>query len=223
MSSAKLTTIGVYNYLKELNDDLFIQLSIPSELDKETLIDNILLRGGEFEVLYSDPYFMQSAIGAWSDKWSRTMNKWVEALNIEYNPLENYDRMEDWTDHNTGTVTDTGTVKDTGTVGTETHTETDTTTDNKVSAFNSDTMRDNDSSAGSADSDSTGTTTNDLTKTNNLTRTDNLTMTRTGRAHGNIGVTTSQQMLQSELDIVAWNIYEHITDLFLQEFVIPVY
>jgi len=48
-------------------------------------------------------------------------------------------------------------------------------------------------------------------------------MTRTGRAHGNIGVTTSQQMLQSELDIVAWNIYEHITDLFLQEFVIPVY
>ena len=46
---------------------------------------------------------------------------------------------------------------------------------------------------------------------------------RDGRIHGNIGVTTSQQMLQAELDIAQWNLYEHITDLFLSEFVIPIY
>ena len=44
-----------------------------------------------------------------------------------------------------------------------------------------------------------------------------------GRIHGNIGVTTSQQMLQQELDLGYWNIYDKITQLFLQEFVIPVY
>ena len=41
--------------------------------------------------------------------------------------------------------------------------------------------------------------------------------------YGNIGVTTSQQMLQAELDVRAWNIYEHITDLFIKDFLIPVY
>ena len=40
---------------------------------------------------------------------------------------------------------------------------------------------------------------------------------------GNIGVTTSQQMLQSELDIARWNLYEHIADLFCSEFCIMVY
>ena len=44
-----------------------------------------------------------------------------------------------------------------------------------------------------------------------------------GRMFGNIGVTTSQQMLQSELDIARWNMYEHIADLFASEFCIMVY
>ena len=43
------------------------------------------------------------------------------------------------------------------------------------------------------------------------------------RRSGNIGVTTSQQMLQSEFDIARWNMYEHIADLFCQEFCIMVY
>ena len=44
-----------------------------------------------------------------------------------------------------------------------------------------------------------------------------------GRMYGNIGVITSQQMLQSELDIARWNMYEHIADLFCSEFCIMVY
>ena len=44
-----------------------------------------------------------------------------------------------------------------------------------------------------------------------------------GRTHGNIGVTTSQQMLEAELKISKWNIYEEITNLFLNEFVIYTY
>ena len=44
-----------------------------------------------------------------------------------------------------------------------------------------------------------------------------------GRIHGNIGVTTSQQMLEAELNLGYWNVYTKITELFLQEFTIPVY
>ena len=47
--------------------------------------------------------------------------------------------------------------------------------------------------------------------------------TRNGHTYGNIGVTTSQQMLEAEYKIAAWNIYEHIKDLFMQEFCIMIY
>ena len=40
---------------------------------------------------------------------------------------------------------------------------------------------------------------------------------------GNIGVTTSQQMLSSELELGYWNIYNKITDLFIREFLLLVY
>ena len=41
--------------------------------------------------------------------------------------------------------------------------------------------------------------------------------------HGNIGVTTTQQMLESELSLAEWNVYEHITDLFIEEFCVAIY
>ena len=279
MSSAKITTVGFYQYMNAYNNDLFGLLNLPPGIDKDTLINNILLRGGEFEVVYSNPDFYKSAIGLWSNKHYRTFEKWINALNIDYNPLENYDRMEEWTDSgsrtNTGTVSDSGTRTNTGTVSdtgsiTNTGTQSTNTTgkDNftgsgnstntdEISAYNSASFQnDKKNTTNSSNSSETNTTTNstrtdnltesnsntrtdNLTESNSNTRTDNLTESnsntrtdnlsektssnRIGRAHGNIGVTTSQQMLQSELDIAKWNIYEQITDLFLSEFCIMVY
>ena len=44
-----------------------------------------------------------------------------------------------------------------------------------------------------------------------------------GRTHGNIGVTTSQQMLTQEWEVAKLNVYEEAADLFLNEFTIYVY
>ena len=46
---------------------------------------------------------------------------------------------------------------------------------------------------------------------------------RTGRAYGNIGVTTSQQMLEAELNLQEWNLYQHMIDLFKTELLMPIY
>lgn len=46
---------------------------------------------------------------------------------------------------------------------------------------------------------------------------------RSGRAYGNIGVTTSQQMVQASLDLYEWNLYQHMVDLFKTELLIPIY
>ena len=121
MSSAKLTLIGCNAFFKNIGDDLFKGLTLPEGLAKNTLTDNILLQGGEFEVLYSDPWALQNYISIWADREQATFKRWVDALAIEYAPLENYDRHEDWTDtlDSDGTNNTTGT-NDTSTNGTVT-------------------------------------------------------------------------------------------------------
>ena len=239
MSSSKLTMIGLYEY----DPTIFDNLSLPEGLDKDTLVDNILLRSGEFEVIYPDADFMKFSIGAWSRKWSATITRWVTALSLEYNPLENYDRYEHWTDERDisgseggsssgstgGTTGSTTTNKvsayDAGNALT-THDQTETngsdstsnSGDNKVSAYDAGdalTTHDQSESHGSDSTSNSGEYSSEHSSDDDLEH--------DGRIHGNIGVTTSQQMLLSELDLGYWNIYEKITDLFLTEFVIPIY
>ena len=232
MSTMKVTLIGLQHYLHNLDDDLFKNLTLPEGINKDTLTDNILLRGADFEVLYSDPYFVQDAIGLWSRKWQRTFEKWVEALSLEYNPLENYDRKEDWSDTlNKGVKTNAR--RDSG--NTRTFDNTDTTTpgttiteETKVSAFDSSTYQPSQqvTTTPSGNGDvlaHAGTVKDEYGEGSSGSETENSKTVRDGRIHGNIGVTTSQQMLQAELEISEWNLYEHITDIFLSEFVIPIY
>lgn len=194
-----MTMIG----LCEWRPDLFDLLTLPAGVDKDVLIDNILLKSSDFEVIYSDADLVYKAIGSWSLKWEKTFERWKTALDLEYDPISNYDRHEEWTDDNSGESTVTGTTTDQSSAG----------VDNKVSAYNSSTMQPDTSSQSSGSGSST---------LDNKNTSKNLNK-RTGRAWGNIGVTTSQQMLEAELKIAEWNLYEHITDVFIREFCIPVY
>ena len=211
MSSAKFTLIGAYQFFNNAGDDLFKHLNLPETLNKDTLTNNILLKGGEFEVQNADPFFIQGAIKIWSGVYSDTFKRWVDALSIEYNPLENYDRMEHWED--TTDQDGTGSSRSTGTLDSTNH----STTENTKSAFDSSSYQPYDKL------ETTETNDTDTSDTTNTSMTNDVESEHDGRVHGNIGVTTSQQMLNQELDIGYWNIYERITDLFLREFVIPVY
>ena len=219
MATAKITLIGMYKYGKDQNIDLFSGLTVPAGIDKTKLTNTILMNGAEFEVLYADLDYMQFLIGIWSDKWQHTMTRWAKALSIDYNPLENYDRIEDWLDSSirsekTGrsdsAMNWSAGYKDYGSsesVGTY--------------AFDSSTVSPKDESSSSGGGvDETG---NQTMSTGNSDTKNADNAIHTGRTHGNIGVTTSQQMLQSELDIARFNVYNEIADLFLQEFCIYTY
>lgn len=219
MSKAILTLIGLYEY----DNELFDNLELPSGIDKSILVNNILLEAGEFSVLYPNPEFMKSQIGYWSKKNYRTFEKWIDALSIEYDPLYNYDRTEEWTD--TGTSNDSGEAsgndnENSTVTGTS---ENDTNTLNKISAYDSSTLQNDTSSDVSFSGSDTSTGNTSRTNSNDYSNTNNYHSTHSARMYGNIGVTTSQQMLESELDIATWNLYQHITDLFLNEFCIMVY
>lgn len=216
---SSLSILGMARYLEAKNDNLFINMVLPEGMDRETLENNILVRTADFEVLYSDADFVKEYIGIWSKKWLRTFTKWYDALQITYNPLENYDRMEDWTDtsHNTSN----GTVNATAHTGGSSSGYTSGNTESLKSAFDSPTYQPYENNINNENVNTTSTAnTDNFTTSNNV---DDVNARRTGRTHGNIGVTTSQQMLQSELDIAEWNLVEKITDIFVQEFCIPVY
>ena len=73
MSRAKITLIGMYNYYQSMGGDLFERLSLPDGVDKETTVNVILMNGGEYETLWSDPQFIHDSIAFWSAKWNRTI------------------------------------------------------------------------------------------------------------------------------------------------------
>ena len=235
MSIAKITLIGFYNYLNAKNIDLFEFLSVPEGIDKDLLINTILERAGEFEVLYSDPVFLRNMVGVWSSKWQRTMERWIKALNIDYDPLENYDRKEDWED-NANKLSSSNSKQSEATSRNENAVAHDTSkstgsgdTENTRSAYNSIVYQPHDKAESSTIGSNTSssltsadgkTTTEGSAAANTL---DNTNAIHSGRVHGNIGVTTSQQMLEAELKISKWNIYEELANLFVSEFCLYVY
>lgn len=234
MSIAKLTLIGMNNYDSSLFDNLKFE-----NVDHETMVNIILLNCGEFEVLYPNIETLKNMFTLFSNKWSRTVSKWVSALNTEYKPLENYDRYENFG----GSETELENGNETHlTNGNETITNNGNTilsrsgtdnndAENKTSAFNAIDYQPNEKTItqinyGSSDKNDVNL---NQTRTPNLTeiRTPNIKRTRTpnleNHIHGNIGVTTSQQMLESELKLQYWNLYNKISNLFMKEFCIMIY
>ena len=192
MAQIKLTLNGLFQY----DNSLFDNLELPSELAKDTCIQVILEKCGEFPLLYPDFDYMKYAIGVFSKKWEWTLNKWAKAINIEYDPLYNFDRHEIYTN----------------TSKTKAESNTNATSLNEVSAFNDiDSATPNMKPTSKATSEAGGTNQGEGTNTHE------------GRLYGNIGVTTSQQMLQSELNLGYWNIYNEIANLFSTEYCIRIY
>lgn len=287
MSVAKITLFGMYKWMQDQGQDLFANLNVPAGMDADQLRDTILYNGAEFGMLYGDPVFVQGMIGIWSDKYHHTFERWINALKIEYNPLENYDRQETWSDagdrsrsgskNTSGSDTlsgiqDRNTSENTSRSDSQTETNSNTedvnngnssdvktsgikSTENTVSAYDSTSYQpDNKSDEGSitnTKTDGSGNTTTvgvgnsisnssgsegkagtDSTVTSNThvtnqagseDETEQHSALHTGRAHGNIGVTTSQQMLLQEWEVARLNIYEEAANLFLMEFCIYVY
>ena len=205
---ALLTVMGLYNY----DPTIFDSMVLPVGMDKPKLINQIILETAELEVIYPAPGFFKTAVGLWSATRNLSWDRIYKASLLEYNPIENYDRQE--TETITGTQAHSG--KDTTTnTGTSSGSGSDT---NKIAGFDSITLVDHDSSTTTASSTASGTT--ELTHGEQIAD----SHTKTSRIRGNIGVTTSQQMLEQEIAVTdKLNIYDVITNDFKNRFCILVY
>lgn len=188
---AHLSLTAIEHYLNQSGGSLFNGIPLPPTINKSTLVNTILERAIDFETIYPDADYLKFSIPLFFKRHLQTFTKWSEVLNAEYNPLENYDRHEQF--ENSGNVTGAS-----DTTGTNT---------GKVTAYDSETLKTNDEQTSTDHSDTEGHTSG----------------RGTSYIHGNIGVTTSQQMLQAELDVRRFNIYEQIADLFVEHFCLLVY
>ena len=118
-------------------------------------------------------------------KYALKWNKLFDAINTDYAPLDNYNMEQTETPDITKTKTVDSNVSTT---------TTDDITDNDVYGFNSST------GVPSGKSTRNGTVTVSGSSDDNI-ETETESGTRGLTRHGNIGVTTSQQMLQSEIDL----------------------
>lgn len=90
---ATMSILGLYNYAPDVFDDM----QLPDQLDKNILISNIVMNFAELEVLYPDPKFMKTAIGQWSASRLESWVKMQTVLYAEYDPFINIKRDEERT------------------------------------------------------------------------------------------------------------------------------
>ena len=246
-----LSVLGLYEYDSSLFDDM----SVPTGMDKSTLVNNILMECAELEVFLPNPAIMKSAIKFWSAASLQVWTKLYQSTQFVYNPIWNKDgtitETHDFTNTkdvtqttnmtNSRDVTRTDNLKQ-STDMTDTHNlslqrDYDDTYDK--SAYNATTYQHVDKHVINDDTSDTGTLRTAGTIDNTGTvrdagtvsdsgtvrdaGTDRNAGTMTRTEQGNIGITTTQQMIKEEREIDQFNIYDYIVRSFKERFCILVY
>lgn len=189
-------TSTIYSYHVFLTGGLFENCSFPDGVDKEIVINTILINCGEFEPLFKDADFMKMAVYTWCTKWYHTFERWQLTLTEEYNPIHNYDRYEDINEKHDNTSSLNSTNHDTIT--------------NTRSAYNSNGYEPLNKSVNDGNDNSNGK--------------DNGTFERNAHLYGNIGVTESTAMARNEIEFRGeYNIYDLISDCFATELCVLIY
>ena len=205
--AASLTILGLY----EWNENIFENLVLPEGLDSSLVIPEIVTQCSDFCLIYPDYDFMKMLIGVWSRKEVRIWEDLLRSETFEYNPIENYDRYEEIERTVEGESTSSAESSRTSS-GTASNTTTGAQTSYNELTFadtgrtiNTGTTSGSDSGEDSAESSSNGT--------------ENVS----AHMHGNIGVTTAQQMIQGFREVSDFCTIDFIVQSFKDRFCIQVY
>lgn len=224
---ATMTVLGLYQY----DNTLFDELILPDGVDKENVVVNILMETAEQEVLYPNMIVFKMAIRHWSRKNLPVWEKLKATTEFDYNPIHNYDRTETWEDVTNSTRSTNG-DETTGRSGSgETSSNANDggsdTNEQEVSAYDSSSYQPrekNTTQYGHTNHvDENSSLEENGTRAYNEDEGRNETVTRQGHAEGNIGVTTTQQMIEAEREVVKFNIVDYIVNDFRRRFCLLIY
>lgn len=196
MLQPRMTLYGMYQY----DPTLFDGVVLPDGMDKTLMVNQIIRQSGDLFPYYQVPPQVKTAITEWFTRRKGNFAKLWQGFTAEYNPIENYDRQEDSTE----TPNITHTLSNSG--------QDASTNEADVQGYNGTDYVPNSRTKSSGTSSTNGTDTESGTRT------------YTSRIHGNIGVTTSAQMLEGELALrKSMDIYALIAAEFETDNLIQVY
>ena len=234
-----LSIMGLYEY----DNNIFQGLQLPEGLNREATINEILLQCAELEVVYPNIDIMKLAITTWSVANQYTWQKLYDTMVVDYNPIWNVDAnvTETLTGSENRDIARTGSgsnnrtlnLSDNETVNLSDNETVNITDTESVKGFNSDSWAETHKNvkAGTDNTTHTGTDNTTHTGTDNIAITDTESVdddvtrseTRTQRRTGNIGVTTTQQMLEQERKIAEFNMISYIAQSFKERFCLLIY
>lgn len=206
-----ITLNGFYNY----DPSILTGLDLPEGIDEEQLRFTILDNAGMMYPYHQVLPQLGIAIHNWFTQNKDNFARIIAAVSAEYNPIENYDRKEDRTQ---GRTLDTSNELS-STANTNSNTNSNSTSTSSRAADNSEAFRNTNQEIGSATSGG-NTNTNSSGNSKENVKED---IVESLRVHGNIGVMTNQMMVQAELDLRRYNIYEDICNRFVDKFLLGVY
>ena len=156
-----------------------------------------LLRYSNFKYISDDKDEIKTCIDVLTKIYTNRFTKSVNVLLADYNPIENYNSTETESVEITGETSTTS--ENSATASGETTTNTTGETTETLSPYDSENFNNN------SKNNSSGLTTENSSSSDNSSNTMSGTTSqsnnRTLKRSGNIGVTTSQQMIQSEIDL----------------------
>lgn len=220
---ALISLLMIYHsYPDILNDFLY-----PSELDGDNLKQNLMMQTAEIPVIYTTPPVLKQMIGIWSRKRLSIWEELYKTLHYEYVPIHNYDRTDerfavetrDLTANNDRKIgTDRNLIADQvqNQESTETTKKTGYDSRNPVTSQVVDDEMEN--TVGTKEDEKVDTS--DVLDTQENEQTDNVEHLR---AYGNIGVTSTQELIQQQRELVQFDLVQYIIDDFMKEFCIMVY
>lgn len=183
------------------DEDLFDDITLPSGMDKTTVVNQIMLDNGLLEVVYPEHDLLKGLIKAHFLARQLDYQRLWDAVSQTYNPLYNLDRKNTLTEKTERSENTTGNTTSNATQSTE----------QKVSAFDSSTYQPSEQMSGNT-TDSTDATTDSQGQD---------VHTLESHEEGSIGVITPQDMIRREFNIRRdWNIYKFISMDFRDNFMI---
>ena len=197
------------------DDTMLNGMIVPEGIDRDDVIACIVEQYGQQTLVHPDPEYMRRYVPIWSKRRLGIWEKLLETTQLEDNPIDNYDRTEEITEHReTGRKTDTSTtVKGS-----------DTTVGDSMAAHDVSAENANDYQPDSKD------TANDNTYVNHISNTAGQIgeagtdiFTHVNHTHGNIGITTSQQMIEAQRSVVRYSLIEEIAADYRDAFCLSIY
>lgn len=209
------------------DDTIMDNFSVPDGIDRQLALDTIYQRCGLTPLYHPDPAWLKFYVGRWCSKNAKTWDELYKTTIQDYNPIYNYDRTEETTDTRSGTRklsedTSSNTKQNGDTSVTDTSSDS---SEHTISADNSDNYEPGYKDASSRQDTQESESSNrvDVTGDRAVDETTGETYSHKLRAYGNIGVTTTQEMLEAQRKVVRYNIYNEIADSFKDEFCLYIY